>query len=195
MSDEGKSILAGLKQIRGFFEQTSLLLRTIDDQMRREGWKSYGNTVTSNVSQSIQNPKAWLPDYLFRFFFSEKNENLLLSVSILIDDDVYGEYITKMVEPFVTFGYFDYGRGKKAPDSLNYALAAWYGYYGDLSVAGTIHSRENWREDEKEKYEFESYGSAGLPLVEIRNSVDVSNKIVHPLLDLVSNNLKHNPPG
>jgi len=187
MSDDGEKILSGIKQLREFFVQCSLLLRTVDDQMKSEGWDVEGNKAIAYTSTSLREPKQWFPDYLYRYYRHTKKNNLLLFVSILFDDDIDGEYRTSLVQPLITAGYLDYGSERTANDEDQHKwTAAMYGYEGDLSTAGSISSREIKEEDQNQDYECESFGCFGFPLVEVHNPDDILGKVVRRLIELPS---------
>lgn len=181
-----------VKQVTKFCEQSSLLLRTIDDQMSKEGWEACSNTVTVGGSNSVLCPECWFPNILFRFYEHNDHKQLLVFVSILLNDDVDGEY--KLVEPVVTAGYFDYGAGKEVGKNWEYFYAKWYGYNMKHGNEETIFkSEKNWKEewlkkfpkDDVESYPFESWKCFGLPLISITNARDVESKIVNPLLKIL----------
>jgi hypothetical protein len=190
MSEDGKNILKLVKQIKNLCEQTSLLLRTADERMEKEGWESYKNTAIAWSSGSVQNPKQWFPDTLFRFYTNNSYENILLVVSIFLDDDFFGEYKEEITEPLITAGCFDFGRDNKVSDAGDYWIyhyAKLYGYLKNRKDQGEIHeSPPGWKEEWGKGWRSESYKCFGLPLTSITNAQDINDKIVEPLLKLFS---------
>ena len=186
MSEDGENILKLVKQIRNLCENTSLLLRTVDEKMEKEGWESYSNTAISNSSASVQNPKQWFPDILFRFYTNNSHENMLLFVSIILDDDFFGDY--KITEPIITAGCFDFGRSFKVVEDWDYYYARLYGYLKNRKDQGEIHeSSPGWQEELDKKYwRAESYKCFWLPLTSITNVQVIESKIVEPFLKLFS---------
>jgi len=187
MDDDGRKIVGMFKQVRSFFEQVALLLQNLDDQFEKEGWKKDSNTVTSNTSQSLTNYRAWFPDYLFRFYRNNRISNILTFVSVLLDDDLDGEYKDKIEEPLMTAGCFVFDKNKKIVDDFAYWWAKWYGYYGDIKKLEHKISTDNWKEEKEcNEYKFDDYACFALPLVSIENVQDVKEKVIKPLLDLIS---------
>jgi hypothetical protein len=189
MSEDGKNILKLVKQIRNLCENTSLLLRTVDVKMEKQGWESYNNSAISNNSASVQNPKQWFSDILFRFYTNNGLENIMLFVSIILDDDFFGDY--KITEPLITAGFFDFGRDNKVgdrSDNWDYYYARLYCYLKNRKDQGEIHeSAPGWQEELDKKYwQAESYKCFGLPLTSITNAQDIESRIVEPLLKLFS---------
>jgi len=158
MSEDGKNILKMVEQIRKLCEQISLLLRTADEQMGKEGWEAYNNVVLSESSASLLAPEKWFPHELFRFYKNGDYPHLLAYVSVLLDSYSYSgldKYEEELTEPLVTAGFFDYGQGKQVGDNWEYWYSRWYGYMEKRKDDGTIHASEkNWHEDggEKDKY-------------------------------------------
>jgi len=187
MSEDGKNILSLVKQIRNLCEETSLLLRTVDERMEKKGWDSYNNTSIAYSSASVQNPKQWFPDTLFRFYKNSRYENILLFVSIILDDDFWGQYVEKITEPLITVGCFDFGRGNKVGEKWEYYYAKLYGYLGNRKDQGEVReSPQGWKEEFGKGWLPEYYKCFGLPLTSITNAQDIESKIVEPLLKLFS---------
>lgn len=80
------------------------------------------------MSKDLLEPKKWIPNYIFRFYTNNDHKNILAYVSILLDDDIYGDYRYKIMEPLITAGFFDYGVGNNVDDDWEYWYAKWYGY-------------------------------------------------------------------
>jgi hypothetical protein len=187
MNEEGKNIKKMIQQMTAFCEQVSLLLATSDDLIKKEGWDKYSNTVTSSISQHVQSPKYWIPNFLFRFYTNKNTPNILLFVSVLLDDDVDGEY-SGLEGPLITAGIFNYRHDNKVLDNFDYYYAKWYGYYGDLRGLKVITSEPDWKMklEKGEDYPFESFMCFALPLIEITNAKDINEKIIKPLLTAIS---------
>lgn len=188
MSTDGENILKVIKQTRSICEQISLLLRTVDEQMKKAGWDSEGNTAIAESSSSIQQPAQWLPSEVFRFYRHKDYPNRLAYVSILLDDDKWKEYTIK--EPLVTAGFFDYGQVKVGEQGDNWLY--WYArYYGYLAKdKGLSPDGQHFHFDPRTARtgdwgEFESAEVFALPLTSITNADDAKSKITDKLLELV----------
>jgi hypothetical protein len=190
MSTDGENILKVIKQTRSICEQISLLLRTIDEQMKKAGWNSEGNTAIVESSLSILQPLQWMPSDVFRFYRNENCPNRLAYVSVLLDDDKWKEYTIK--EPLITAGFFDYGQTKvgQQGDNWLYWYARYYGYLAKekgLNPDGhpfhfdprTARTGDDWGK-------FESAEVFALPLTTITSSHDAKSKITDKLLELVN---------
>jgi hypothetical protein len=105
LSEDGTNIRNMINQMKEFYEQISLLLRTIDAYMKKEKWESINNYAISSFSRHISFPSWWQPTEVFRFYQNKEQTKRYGFVSILLDDDRDGRYETK--EPVVTGGYFD----------------------------------------------------------------------------------------
>lgn len=191
MSEDGQNILKMIKQNNKLYGQVSLLLQTADEQMEMKGWEAYNSTAMYGMSKILSDPKRWFPNYLFRFYEHDDCENIVVYISILLDDDIYGRYETKLSEPLITAGFFDYGKGKEA-DEWEYWYAKWYGFHREIDKDdGTIYEAEKnwktkWEEKLNDKFDFESYKCFGYPLISITSAVEIESKIINKLLELIS---------
>lgn len=188
MSEDGKNILKAIKQNKKFFEEVALLLKTSDEQMLEKGWYADGNAAIYDMSKSLNEPQRWIPYYLFRIYFNDEYENILAYISILLDDDVWGNY--KITEPIITAGYFDYGGNEVDYEPW---ITKWYGYWMEKGREDGIiyEAKKNWKTEFAEKFDwkvhFEFYKFFGIPLTLITNASELESKIVNRLLDMIQN--------
>jgi len=181
MSEDGKNIMAMIKQMGTLFDNVQKLLMTIDDKMNEKNWEALNNTVMSERSGSIQNPQKWLPDVLFRHYKNNDYKNLLVFISILLNDDQFGEYTIS--EPYLSIGFFDYVNEVDVPE---YWHARWFGYFiKKVEDNKIIDSYPGWEKDRKAKYPFKHWKCFGLPLTDITNDKDIEQKIINPLLSIL----------
>jgi hypothetical protein len=132
------------------------------------------------------NPKQWVPDTFFRFYRLKEHNNLLIFVSVFVDDDVSQEYKLKLDEPLISAGFFDYEKGKDAGENFDYWYSSWLAYFVSFIEHGKIYeSRPGWKEGQKEDYPFESWKCFGTSLISVNNAEDVNQKIIKPLMDLL----------
>jgi hypothetical protein len=195
MSEEGKNLLNLIKETKKVYEQISMLLRTVDEQMEERDWEDVGGTVTSDKSGSLYNPEKWSPYFLFRYYTCDKNKNILAYVSVLIDDDV-DEWYKIEEEPLITAGYFEYNKKNINGDDYYWSFAQWFGLMEKHQKNGKIESYKNWKEDLKKTGIYgsnikiiepiEKWKCFGLPLTSITNSQDIEIKIVTRLLGIIS---------
>jgi len=183
MNQDGREITKMFRQMTLLSEQLSVLLVTADDLMKRNQWEKYSNTVTAYISQHVQVPKYWNPNFLFRFFTNKDNPHILAFISVLLDDDVDGEY-RGLEEPLLTTGYFKYPGDKSTTENLEYYYAKWYGYYGDLHDHKLRVSEPGWKEKLKksEEYPFDSFVCFARPLVALTSGKDLDEIIIKVLL-------------
>ena len=190
MSEEGKNLNDFFKEFRRINKQIQLLLKTIDESMKKEGWK-FQNTVCKYGSDSIDCPEKWYPWFLFRFYIKKpKYNNILMYASVLLDNDIWGEY--KLSEPLVTVGYFNFG---KKESSYYEWFARWFEYIENRKEDGSIcnsRSYKNWRYEWKKDWgkdftsidDIQEWKCFGLPLTSI-NSKNIQSKIIDPFLGMI----------
>jgi hypothetical protein len=194
MSEAGKNLLKLIKETKKIYEQISMLLRTVDEQMGERDWDDVGGTVTSDKSGSLYNPEKWSPYYLFRFYTSDKNKNKLAYVSVLIDDDV-DEWYKITDEPLITAGYFKYNKKNINDDDYYWSFAQLFGFMEKHQKNGKIESYNNWKNDLKKTGIYgnyidiikpiEKWKCFRLPLTSISSSQDIETKIITPLIDII----------
>ncbi len=146
MTENGKKIMEFIKEIRRFSEELTLLLKTAESLMNKDGWiTATGNTTYSSSSYSLQEAKRWYPFGLFRFYNNSKYPLILAFVSIILDEDegVDEPPKTPITEPLVTAGYFIFDN-KENIDNLKYRWARWYELKENRIDDGRI-----WQEDYK----------------------------------------------
>ena len=185
MSNDGENILKLFKQTRQVCEQVSLLLRTADEQMIKADWKSEGNYAISDLSYTILNPAQWIPIVVFRFYKHKEFPNRLAYVSVLLDDHWNRRYTIK--EPFVTAGFFDYGKAE-VEDNWEYSYARYYGYLSkdhNLKADGQPFQFDRTMLPTDLQGEFENGKVFALPLISIANAKDVESQVTDKLLSLL----------
>jgi hypothetical protein len=96
MSEDGEKILKFVKEIRKLCHNMSLLLMTVDEQMGSKDWEKAGNTAIADSSASVDIPERWFPENIFRFYINTKYPNILVFVSILLDD-----IESKIIKPLI----------------------------------------------------------------------------------------------
>ncbi len=185
MNNDGENILKMFKQIRQIFEQVSLLLRTVDEQMIKADWKSMGNYALSDLSYSILEPASWIPIMVYRYYKHKEFPNRLAYVSVLLDNHWYRKYTIK--EPLLTAGFLDYGRDEVVWENH---YARYYGYLSeihDLKADGQFFQFDNTMLPSDVQGKFKNGKIFALPLISITNAKDVESKVTIKLLNLLRN--------
>jgi hypothetical protein len=183
MTEDGKKILEFVKEIRRFSEEIALLLKTADDLMKRSGWVTIkGNTAYASSSQSLDIPKRWYPYDLFRFYKNQHYTEILICISIILDEDLEEPPATPINEPLITANYFQYKKGEKIEvnsTKSNFYWARVYEQKKDRKDDGTPFIPDDWEDDSP----IQSSKHFGYSLTSVKNAADVETKIVIPLLD------------
>jgi hypothetical protein len=187
MSNKENSFLKLFSQVKQIFQQTSLLLLTADEQMKKANWRSEGNYATEGYSYSIFNPAQWLTSVAFRFYKHKNYPHHLVFISVLLDNDYEGYYTIQ--EPYVTAGILDFGEAEASlkGDYADYWYSRYFGYLLKDDKAkpdGKVYEFENEKLD-KDIGRFKSARIFAVPLKLITNSSEVESKIVNPLLLLL----------
>lgn len=182
MSNEGEEISKLFKTARQICDQIGLLLRTADEQMLKNDFKSESNTALEGISYSILNSSQWVPTYAFRYYRHKDNPKLLAFISVLMDDDVVERHYS-VKEPYVTAGILSFNKSN-VPLSGNYWLAKYFGYMLKNSQAiadGTVYQSEPYTEGDLTLKYAEVFAQ---PLTKIKNANDIQDLIIKNLINL-----------
>jgi hypothetical protein len=187
MSNTENPFLKLFAQVKQIFKQTSLLLLTADEQMKKANWKSESKYATEGYSYSIDNPAQWLTSVAFRFYKHRNYPHHLVYISVLFDGDHEGYYTIQ--EPYVTAGILDFGNAEASlkGDYADYWYSRYFGYLLKDDKAkpdGKVYDFENEKLD-KDIGRFKSAKVFGVPLVSISNATDVESQITNKLLNLL----------
>lgn len=179
--NRGQLILKGLSDTRRFFEQVSLLIRTLEESLKEQGWEPVSTSnQSSDVTSHLSKPKKWMPRWVSRFFVNEEHKDLLVYVGVLLDEA--GTW-AGFREPWVTCGLFQYMAGKTPSD--NWALD-WVTSHllFERDPDGKFYSRQ-YEHDEMESEGILREMTMALPLVAVTSAEDSKRKIIDPLLEAV----------
>jgi len=158
----GNEILTSLRQSTRFYGDSSLLLRTGEACLAKEGWTSVtGNLAIANLSKSIQYPECWPPYYAFRFFQNDRYKSLLAFLSVVFDLPEDPKLIR---EPLVIAGWCDFGKGHTPGDKWEYHYATlhlWMPNRRDDGQLSRLDPRKEWPED---GYKMSQLATLAIPL-------------------------------
>ena len=178
-SNIGKQILAGLKETRNFFEQVSLLLRTIDAQLFEKEWFNALKTNpkrATDISGDIYQPQKWIPRMVSRLYTSSNSKNILVFAGVLLDVETDW---AGFKEPWLTTGLYKYLPKR----NLDNPFIEWANAHliDEHEPDGKFY-RFIWKKSAVGE-DGEFYRSTmAAPLVEFQNADDVTSKIIEPLL-------------
>jgi hypothetical protein len=187
---QGVDTLRAVRQIRELLVEISLLLKTADDQMKERDWhEKIGNICVSGASQSLQNPRWWMPHKLHRYYKHDRWSHRLVAISVILDAEP--EYKDLVVEPLASGIVFDYGDGQLmgTMTAEQYDYAGWHiympGYMPERKRDGTVlvcgNPEKEWPKD---KCKARRVASFALPLVDISDSDLLLTKLVERLVGL-----------
>jgi hypothetical protein len=183
-SNTGKQILAGLKETRIFFEQVSLLMRTVDVQLFEKEWVNALKTNpkrSSDISSDLNQPQKWMPRMVSRLYINPDKNNIIVYAGVLLDAETAWKGFD---EPWLTGGLFKYLPGKNVMDN---PFIEWIdAHLVDEHNADGKFYRFSWKKaDVGEDGEY--YRSTmALPLIEFQSTDDLTTKIIEPLMNEIN---------
>lgn len=171
----GKHITLAFQYIQQFFKECQRLIFRIDHHLAPD-WRSlYGNRITSEVSASLQYPKDWLPQAIFRAY--ENSEDGLINKCITITFWEDG-----IEQPIITAGKIKYSEinNRKYWDLWH----IWYTWKDkDEDNKYELDGKVNIFRSEKCSFIDEAYVFS-FPLVSITDDETLMEKIIKPLKEL-----------
>lgn len=127
MSGEGKSILDTLDQVRCFFEEIARMFGALDPIMAVSHWSPVGGTTVINqTSQSLTQPRRWMPQHAFRVYKSKSRPELIAVIKVLMSREFQSAHHEPAVEPLLAGVLLDFGAGRDASKVWQYEHAAWH---------------------------------------------------------------------
>ena len=161
--NRGQLILKGLSDTRRFFEQVSLLIRTLEESLKEQGWEPVSTSnQSSDVTSHLSKPKKWMPRWVSRFFVNEEHKDLLVYVGVLLDE---ARTWAAFREPWELDWVTSHLLFERDPD-------------------GKFYSRQ-YEHDEMESFGILREMTMALPLVAVTSAEDSKRKIIGPLLEAV----------
>ena len=194
MSPEGTNIVSLISEVRNLCEQVAMLLGTADQIVKKENWKSAnGSTVTGGNSASINNPRAWVPEFLCRFYVNENFSQFLLYLAVILDNREKNKHYApknsgKFDEAIITAGYYDYG--DKKVEGWDHWRCRWHVYSDDPDYDGEIFTTipKDPIFSVKDR-NFKQLISLAIPLIDVKDSSDLEVKIIDPLFQHMKTNI------
>lgn len=187
--DRGQLILQGLSDTRRFFEQVSLLIRTLEESLKEQGWEPVSTSNQScEITSHLSKPKKWMPRWVSRFFINEEHKDLLLYVGVLLDEplDEAGTWAGYR-EPWVTCGLFQYMTGKTPDSSWKLDWVTTHLYF-KKDPDGKFQLRQ-YSHDETAGEGILREMTMALPLIAVTSAEDAKCKIIDPLIKAVESTL------
>ena len=85
MSETGRNIVDGFRELRKFCREVALLLKTADGFMQEGDWTPIPRTtVVGSVSGRLDSPDYWLPTEFSRYYKHDQFPHLLPYIAVLL---------------------------------------------------------------------------------------------------------------
>jgi len=179
----GQQILRGLSEMREFFRQVSLLLRTAEDLLYEKGWRDMFNSAKScDLTSDLGQPGKWMPRDIYRLYITTEDDSRYRDIIVYLSVHLDQEGAWKgFKEPWISCGVCKFLADRR-PDKVRPSdyIRAHLENEHDPDGVFWIYSHEageEWYDDVGITYE----ASMALPLVEIRSSEELKQKIMQPL--------------
>jgi hypothetical protein len=191
MTTSGKELLGFVREIQRFAAQVADLLGHVDKLMDGDGWElaTSQNIAYASPSQSLDKPRQWFPNEVFRFYRADERPHVMPFVSVLLDDDRRGDY--KLEEPLLTAGWFEFEGA--APPTVGSDCWWWSRFHGympdprrDDGGMNVVIPKQAWPDEYRPAwYPFDRAVTLAVPLVQVTDTRALEQKIITPLLNAV----------
>lgn len=181
----GPELLQSIRGVRNFFADLSGLLRASDALMGERSWEAVGDaTCLFWNSASVEKGTYWIPRVAARHYVCPNHTPRTVAIVSLLIDDFEMDYELK--EPVVAAAYFVL-RDDIPSDQcwMDRWHACWCGYR-KVPLDGSPYTVDTSDKLWKPAHRFKHMQVFGRPLVEITNQVLLQEKVIDPLLALVS---------
>jgi hypothetical protein len=188
MSDDGKAILDTLDQVRSYFQELARMLGALDPLMGSVGWSPVGGTTVINqTSQSLTQPRKWMPQYVFRVYTAKARPELIAVPKVLMSRDFQSAHHEPSIEPLLSGVLLDFGAGKDASKTWQYEHAAWHPKLDGRADDGRVTTFSRTADKACPAVRVATWS---VPMMSIRNSEALKAHIV----DVITLWLAENPP-
>lgn len=189
----GQDIAECIEFMKKVYSESAELIKTVEESFKVKKWYHPTNstTVYKDSSASLNNPGAWMPKYLFRYFTKKKKSyDEVLGITITYDWDFHE---LNFEEPMICCSKIKFNENIKDCNAAWFVLGGFRKYCekityfsSNLYSDSVIRSECVWNDPYIEKGVASGFY---LPLVSVKNSKDVDNYIVDPLLKLSEGSL------
>ncbi len=186
--DDGKNIMQVLKYVEQFYKEIAQVIQKIDTLMEESGWKpAYGNTVTADGSNSLNEPGKWFSYMNFRIYKQKNNPQLIKAVTFYYDWE-------SPEQPMVIVGLVEYKDKKMYKwEDIDYFVLQTLWIDDDTETRkmdGTIYTNFKGNTVKGDKYSKDIIKSVkraklfAYNLMDIRDETDIKNKVTDKLIKL-----------
>jgi hypothetical protein len=147
VSETGKNIVNGFRELRKFCREVALLLKAANGFMQENDWTPFRKTtVVGNSSGSLDYPDEWLPTDFSRFYEHRIFRHLLPYVAVLVEQL---DEPSRIEQALLSVGWIDYGAGNAVGD-WEYHFCNWHLFMRDRADNGKLCSedpRQTWPDE------------------------------------------------
>ncbi|MCA9295448.1 MAG: hypothetical protein KC983_03005 [Phycisphaerales bacterium] len=178
MNIDGQNMTTVFRQARDLCSEMGLLLTTAESQMSEGGWVASSRAAAAGGSQSLDQPRKWIPEYVHRYFTNPQHPHLLAFIAIVIE---HGARDAVLPEPLLVFGWFEC---KDTVDETTwwYEMCLAHFRAGDRTTDGDLLALPTSAVGSPKLQErLASAVTAAIPLVEIQTTEALAERVTVPL--------------
>jgi hypothetical protein len=175
MSELSDNIQTTFNNMIAIYQESANLLLDASSILEKSGYQClHGNTLGTEQSKNINNPKWWITPYISRYFAAQENPDEMKVIGIFFVDR---DYVP--IGPIILISCFKMQRKESEEE---YAYNYWYLKEIWFSL---IKERQLGVDLDFGKYRNIASGKVrGVPLVEVNNQETLKKYVVEPLISM-----------
>ena len=177
MFEKGKEIKRLLGYIQQYYSEIALVIKKLDDLMKKKGWNPLDSAVAKDCSKSVDNPEKWFPYMNYRVYAKTKKSNLMKIVLFCHDHEGYDQ-------PKIIAGLVEY-KSQKSINEWTRPFILWNLWVEEKNSQkkfnGYIYKKFN---TPAMKEAIKTTRLFGYNLTDIKNEIDIEQKLFNKLINL-----------
>jgi hypothetical protein len=187
MATSAEQIVKTFAQMRTFCRDVALLLRTSDQFFFDQGWKPFGgNYAVAHQSGVLDWPEWWIPRDFFRRYRRDDAPYCEVVVTVICDAFDGTAKPETLTAAIVTVGCIDYRPLPEVEKDNDSSAWRWHLKHPHRRDDGTVCAVEGWTHPWRSSQTIKRFTSLALPLDEIQNSTELSDRLLRPLIDAIA---------
>ena len=172
LSDNMQTTFSNLITI---YQETANLLQDASSIVEKSGYRClHGNTIGTEQSKNINNPKWWITPYVSRYFATQEKPDEIKVLGIFFVDRDYNP-----IQPIILIGCFKMQK-RENEEALSYN----YWYLKEMWFSVVKEKKLKVDLDFEGKWNIISGKIRAVPLIEVNNQETLKEYVIDPFIDI-----------
>jgi len=157
------------------YQETANLLQDASSIVEKSGYRClHGNTIGTEQSKNINNPKWWITPYVSRYFATQEKPDEIKVLGIFFVDRDYNP-----IQPIILIGCFKMQK-RENEEALSYN----YWYLKEMWFSVVKEKKLKVDLDFEGKWNIISGKIRAVPLIEVNNQETLKEYVIDPFIDI-----------